>query len=507
MVVKLIKMEVKHKENSHKTILKATGIFGFAQAMKMIVGVVGSKFVAVFLGPIGIGTVGLLNNTIAIIGSLTSFGINITGVREVSLARAENDENKFSERYIVLQRWSLLVGLFGAIVTIIFSKLLSKWTFGTSEYYFWFVILSVNFVFSSLTASRVALLQGLRMVKSIAISNVVASILITFVTVPIYYFFKFDGIITVIIMSSLLSLGVNFYFTQNIKINAVKISLSDTFRKGIPLMKMGFLLSINVIFGQICSYLIKIYLNGNGSTAEILGFFEVSSVILISYVGMIFNAMGTDFYPRITAIQCDNSKIKELVNDQIEIGLLLITPAITLLYFCAPVLIQAFYTKEFLGVLLILRAALFAVIIKAIIWPLAFIILAKGDNKLYFKQEILSDLFLLLSTVILHHFFGLVGIGIASLLQFIIYAFYIIAILKKKFDFGIRKNTFKVIIVSSLIGFASCLITFTIDYPYAYFPLGSIFIISTLYSYKELDKRIVLFSYYLKIKNKFKRNE
>jgi O-antigen/teichoic acid export membrane protein len=272
-------------------------------------------------------------------------------------------------------------------------------------------------------------------------------------------------------------------------------------------MKMGFLLSINVIFGQICSYLIKIYLNGNGSTAEILGLFEVSSVILISYVGMIFNAMGTDFYPRITAVKSDNLKVKELVNDQIEIGLLLITPAISFLYFCAPFLIQALYTKDFLGVLLILKAALFAVIIKAIIWPLAYVILAKGDTKLYFKQEILSDLFLLVLTVILYHFFGLVGIGIASLFQFIIYAFYIIAILKKKFDFGIRKDTFKIIIVCSLIGLASCLITFTVDYPFAYYLLGGIFIISTVFSYKELDKRINLFSYYLKIKNKFKRNE
>ena len=64
--------------------------------MKMIIGVIGSKCVAVFLGPIGIGTVGLLNNTIAIISSLTSFGLPITSVREVSLANAENDEIKES---------------------------------------------------------------------------------------------------------------------------------------------------------------------------------------------------------------------------------------------------------------------------------------------------------------------------------------------------------------------------------------------------------------------------
>ena len=154
-----------------------------------------------------------------------------------------------------------------------------------------------------------------------------------------------------------------------------------------------------------------------------------------------------------------------------------------------------------------MKAALFAVIIKAIIWPLAYIILAKGDTKLYFKQEILSDFFVLVATLLLYHFFGLVVVGIASLFQFIIYGVYIINILNKKFDFAIRKDTFKIILVCFFVGLASCIITFTIDYPYAYYPLGSICILSTFYSYKELDKRIDLFSYYLKIKNKFKRNE
>ena len=497
-------MVIKDKENSHKTIIKATGIFGFAQAMKMIIGLIGSKCVAIFLGPIGIGTVGLLNNTIAIISSLTSFGLSVTSVREVSLAHAENDEIKFSERFIILQRWSFLIGLFGALVTIVFSKLLSKWTFGTSDYYFWFVILAVNFVFSSLTTSKIALLQGLRMIKPIAISNVVTSILITIVTIPIYYFFKFDGIVAVILVSSAISFIVNYYFTRNIKINNIKISISETFQRGIPLMKMGFLLSINVIFGQICNFLIKIYLNGNGTTAEILGLFEVSSVILISYVGMIFNAMGTDFYPRLTAINSDNSQVKELVNDQIEIGLLLITPAITFLYFCAPLLIQALYTKEFLGVLLILKAALLAVIIKTIIWPLGFIILAKGENKLYFKQELIGDFLNITLTIILYHFLGLIGIGIATLINYTFYGFYVFRIVNKKFNFALRNNTLKIVLVSFIIGLSSSSITFLIDYPQAYYPLGIIFIASIIFSYKELDKRINLFSYYLKIKNKFK---
>ena len=498
---------IPEKENSHKTILKATGIFGFAQVMKMIVGIIGSKFVAIFLGPIGIGTLGLLNNTISIIGSLTSFGLGITSVREVTLANSEKDENKFSERITVLQKLAIIIGFLGAIITLVFSKLLSIWTFGTPDYYYWFVLLSVNFIISSLSTVRFSIMQGLRMVKSIAFSNVISSIFITVFSVPIYYFFKFNGIVAVILLSSLISLLVNYLFTRKVRILPSELSFLESIKNGIPLLKMGFLLSLNIIFGQICSYIIKIYLNGNGSSVEILGLFEVSSVILISYVGLVFSAMGTDFYPRLTSIQNNNLKVKELVNDQIEIGLLLITPAITFLYLVAPFLIQLLYTKEFLGVVLILKAALFAVIIKAIIWPLGFIILAKGETKLYFKQEIISDLFLLISTIVLYHFFGLVGIGIASFVQFSGYAFYILPVLKRKFEFNIRKETYKIIWISIAIGLLNCLMVFFLEYPFAHYPIVLIFLFSVVYSYKELDKRINIKSYYLKIRNKFKRHE
>jgi len=132
LVVTLIEMVEKHGEHSHKTIIKAISVFGFTQVMKMLIAIVGSKFVAVFLGPVGIGTVALLNNTVALISSLTGFGINITGIREMALAHAENNAGKFSERFAVLQRLSLFIGLIGAIITILFSPLLSKWTFGTS---------------------------------------------------------------------------------------------------------------------------------------------------------------------------------------------------------------------------------------------------------------------------------------------------------------------------------------------------------------------------------------
>lgn len=499
-------MQNNNTDSSHKEIIKATGLFGFAQVLKMVVSVIGTKFVALFLGPVGIGTVGLLNNTMGIIGSVTNFGLNITGVREVSSSHSNDDEKMFSERLTVLQRWFFIVGLFGAIVAILFSKLLSRWTFGKDENYFWFVILSVNFILVSISAGRSVMLQGLRKVKLIAVSNVLSSVFITLVTIPIYYFFKFDGIVPVILLSSLIGLLFNLYYTRNINIIEVNISFAETIRRGKPLLKVGFLLSINVIFGQICNYIIKLYLNGNGATAEILGFYEVSSVILLTYVGLVFNAMGTDFYPRLITIQSDDVKVNQIVNDQIEIGLLLVTPLISLLYLFSPFLIEILYTKDFLDVTLIFKAALFAVIIKTVMWPLAFIILAKGQNKLYFKQELLGDFLNISMTIVFYRLYGLEGIGLASVLNFTISGIYIYRILNKRFNFSIRKDTLKILLFSLFIGLTSCLVVFFVDYPLAYLILGILSSLSVFYSFRELDKRIDISSFYAKIRNKIKRH-
>ena len=496
-------MKEKVLGESYNEIVKATGVFGFVQVIKMVIGVIGAKFIAVFLGPVGIGIFGLFNNTIGIISSLTNFGINITSIREMSLAHAEKDLEKFSKRFIVLERWAIVIGIFGGIITFISAPFLSRLTFGSNKYEYWFMLLSFNFILTSFSSSRIALLQGMRMIKSIALSNLIISFLITTVSIPIYYFFRMDGIIPVILLSSGIVFLVNIFFTRNVEILKLKISLAETVQSGKPLLKLGFLLSINVIFGQICTYIIKLYLNSKGTTTEILGFYEVSSVILLSYVGMVFSAMSTDFYPRLTAISNDNEKVKSLVNNQIEIALLLLTPGITALYFVSPLLIEILYTKSFLGVLLIFKAGLFAIIIKAIIWPLAFVILAKGENRLYFKQELLGDALNIVFTIAFYRYLGLVGIGIASLINFIIYGIYVHYIIKQKFEFGLRKDTSKIIIVSCIVGLLDCLILFFVDYPNAYFLIGILLIFSSIYSYKELDKRIDIKLYLIRMKEKF----
>lgn len=398
-----------------------------------------------------------------------------------------------------------MIGFFGAFISIIFSKTLSFLTFGDTKNYFWFILLSINFIFLSLNINRTAVLQSKRMIQEMVFSNVLTSFLTTIISLPIYFFFKTDGIIPVILISTIITLLVNIYFTKNVKKIQLKNSFSEIFKDGVIRIKSGFLLSINVIFGLICTYIIKLYLNENGTNTQVLGFYEVSTVILLSYFGIVFNAMSTDFYPRLVINKDDDFKSNVLINDQIEIGLLIVTPLICFVYFIAPLLIEILYSKEFGSVIYILKAGLFAIVIKTIVWPFAFLILIKSSTKIYFWQEIISDLFLLLATFGGYFFFGLQGIGLASLLQFSIYGIVIYFIINKKYNFRFRKDTKFIITISILFAFLNYLFTSYIDYPSCYLPTGIILVLSILFSYKELDRRITIYSYYLKLKNKFKQ--
>ncbi|WP_395043851.1 polysaccharide biosynthesis C-terminal domain-containing protein, partial [Flavobacterium sp.] len=203
-----------------------------------------------------------------------------------------------------------------------------------------------------------------------------------------------------------------------------------------------------------------------------------------------FNAMSFDFYPKLTSICYDNSKVKKLVNYQIEIALILVTPAIIFLYIAAPFLIKLLYSKEFISSFLILKIALFSVILKAIIFPLGYVILVKGDKKLFFKQALISDLLNLIFSIILYKYFGLTGLGIAYFLNYLIYGIYIYQIINKEYEFSFSIECKKLITLNIGIGSLAVLFIYGFDGIYLYILISILFLISILYSYLELNKRI-----------------
>ena len=477
---------------SYRSILKATGVFGMMQVFRILISIISSKFVAIYIGPIGLGLVSLLNNVTNIIIAITNFEFVTVATREIALVKDTNDNSVISKTITTLQKMAILIGFFGAIISLLFSKTLSHFAFGTEEKHHWFLLLSIYFVVTSLSNSRMAILQGMNNIKRLALCNIIAAFFIALGTVIIYYFFRIEGIIWVMLYSSIILFLVTIYFTKQYSFKILPLQLNDFFEHSSPIFKLGFFMSINLILGQISKFIIKLYINDGGESLQIVGYYEVSTVILINYLGLIFNAMALDFYPKLSAISTDNQKVRQLVNNQIEIALILVTPAIILMYLAAPFLINLFYTTEFSNSFLILKIALFSVILKAIVFPIGYIVLVKGNKSLFFKQALLGDVLNLIFSIVLYHFFGLFGLGLATVLNLIVFGMYIYNMVHKHYDFSFFSEGKRLMLINLFIGVVAIAIIYSFEQIYVYIFISILFIISALYSLKELNKRIDL---------------
>ena len=74
----------KERDETYSHVLKFTGLFGGVQGLNVLIGLVRNKFVAILLGPGGMGLVSLFNTTVQLISQATHLGISFSAVRHIS---------------------------------------------------------------------------------------------------------------------------------------------------------------------------------------------------------------------------------------------------------------------------------------------------------------------------------------------------------------------------------------------------------------------------------------
>ena len=154
---------------------------------------------------------------------------------------------------------------------------------------------------------------------------------------------------------------------------------------------------------------------------EALGLYQAGAGLATLYVGTILTAMTADFYPRLTAAAHDNEVCQRLVNEQAEVGLLIAVPGVLVTMGFAPLVIHLFYSGRFEGAVPLLEWQSLGMLLQLLAWPVAFVLLAKGDGRMFFWMELVANLVNLLLIWLGISLFGLVGAGMAYFLFYGIY--------------------------------------------------------------------------------------
>ena len=486
-----------NQQSSYRQIFKATGLFGGVQVFNILIGIIRSKFIAVLLGPTGMGISGLLTSTTGMVTGLTNFGLGTSAVRNVAEANAQQDRQRINIVVTTFRRLVWLTGLLGVFVTLILAPWLSELTFGNRDYTYAFIFLSVTLLLSQLSTGQNVILRGTRKLKYLAKSNVLGSLLGLIITVPLYYLFGIEGIVPAIIIASIVTLALSWYFSRKVTIDKIKLPFKEVWKEGRGMLTMGFMLSLSGLITMAVSYLVRIYIGRTGGVDEV-GLYNAGFAITGTYVGLIFTAMGADYYPRLSGVAHDNQLAKETINQQAEVAILILAPILMIFFVFIHWVVQLLYSNQFIPINGMIQWTALGMFFKAAMWAIGFLFLAKGASKVFFISELLSNTYVLIFNILCYIVWGITGLGIAFLLTYIVGLLQVFLIAKIKYNFNFNDEFIKIFLLQLLCGIACFCVVKFIPNPYQYI-LGSVLIIlSAVYSFKELDKRLGLKSVILK---------
>ena len=475
---------------SYTSIFKATSLFGGVQVYQIIIQVIRSKFIAVLLGTQGVGIQGLLLSATQLVQNVTSLGLSQSAVRDVSEVGSTRDEQGISKTAAVINKLSFYTGIIGMMIMMAISPFLSKWTFGNNDYTFSFIILSSIIFFDQIAGGQKAIIQGLRRLRDLAKASAVGATIGLLLSVPLYYLFGIQGIVPTLVLHSLTSLLLIGFFYRRIRIVKHHIPVKESLKMGYSMMKMGVAMSISSILVTVCSYVLRAYIRSVGGVDEV-GLFTAGFMLMSTYTGLVFTAMSTDYYPRLASVNQDDKQCGIVINQQAEIGLLILAPLLLICIVFMPLIVRILYSDSFLPANDYIVSSSIGMFFKIASWSISYVFIAKGESRLFVINEVISNSITLALNIWGYRIYGLLGLGVSFSLSYLIYLIQVYIIAKVKYHFSFSLGFIRLFFIQLFL-FASCLVLVieSSSRHFVFYCLSILLIIlSLVFSLKEINKR------------------
>ena len=477
--------EAAASKSSYGQILKSSALIGGSSVINVVIGMVRTKAMALLLGPAGFGLMGVYGSIANLAQSIAGMGINSSGVRQIAESVGTGETERIARTVAVLRRTSVILGILGALVLVFFSKQVSVLTFGDERHTGAVALLSLAVLFSLVSGAQGALIQGMRRISDLARMGVLGTLLGTIITIPVVYFLREKGVVPALIGIAAMSIIASWWYSRKVRIQVPALTVSGIKQEASSLLKLGFAFMASGVLMMVAAYAVRtMILRMVGFEAA--GFYSSAWTLGGLYVGFILQAMGADFYPRLTGVAHDNTECNRLVNEQAQVSLLLAGPGVIGTLTFASIVIAVLYSAKFEAAVGILRWICLGATLQVITWPMGFIIVAKGRSNLIVWTELSWTFVNVGLSWLCLKFFGLNGAGIAFFGSYIFHALMIYPVVRwlSGFRWSVA-NSKAGLFFLSLIAVVFC--GFYVLPPLLAMGLGALaMIVSGLYSIREL---------------------
>lgn len=430
------------EKHSYGQILKSSAVIGGSSLINIAIGVVRTKIMAMLLGPAGVGLMGLYGSILELTTSIAGMGVNSSGVRQIAEAVGSNETEKVARSAVVLRRISIFLGLLGAALLAVFSGPVSTLTFGNDQHAGAVSLLSIAVFFSLVSGGQGALIQGMRRITDMAKMGILGTLFGAIISITVVYFLREEGLVLSLVLIAAMSLITSWWYSRKIHLHTPSVSASQVGQEAAAMLKLGFAFLSSALLMSGAAYAVRLIIVRKVDF-EAAGLYQAAWALGGLYIGFILQAMGADFYPRLTAIVKNHAECNRIVNEQAHVSLLLAGPGVIGTLTFAPLVIAIFYTSKFEGAVEILRWLCLGMTLRVISWPMGFIIVAKGVQNIFIFAEVAWTAVYLGLAWPCVSVYGLKGAGIAFFGSYVFHVIMVYVIVRKLSGFRCSTENLK----------------------------------------------------------------
>ena len=334
-------------------------------------------------------------------------------------------------------------------------------------------------------------IQGMRRLRDLAKATALGVTVSLFFSLPLYYLYGAKGVVPAMIVTSVVTLVVSWFYSRRVQIEKMVVSTKEVISEGKNMMVMGVSMSLSGVMAMGAAYLIRSLLRKWGGVDEV-GLFQAGFMIINSYVGLVFNAIATDYYPRLASVNKDNDKCRDVVSKQGEISVFLLAPLLSVCILLMPVVIKILYTEQFLPADNFIKWACLGMMFRLASWIVSYLFVAKAESKLFIINEFVSTFNYLWLSLLGYKLGGLTGMGIAFAMNYFIYFWQVLIISNRRYQFSFSRQ-FVYSFVLQLILISACLASVLLIPGWGKYIFGVLFMaFSIFFGMKGLNDRIGL---------------
>lgn len=474
-------------DGSYKHILKYTSVFGGVQGLVILIGLVRNKFMALLLSTGGMGLNALLMSAQNFASQCTNMGISFGAVPKLSGYYEQNRQQLLGYYIQVIRLWSLIAAVLGCLFCIIVSPLINDLSFTWGNHTLHYAMLGVSVAMIAITGGETAILKATRRLGSLARIQIVTTLASVVLSIPLYYFLGHSGVVPAIVLIAGASMLTTIIYSWRLYPVTLQFSRNHL-KHGAGMIRLGLAFVLAAAIGSAAEMMIRAFLNVEGGLDDV-GLYNVGYMITITYAGMVFSAMESDYFPRLSAVNADIPKTNETVNKQMEVSLLLLAPMLVALIMLLPVLIPMLFSREFLPVVGMAQVAVLAMYFKVVTMPVAYITLARSRSLSYLLLETSYFVVLVLAVVFGFRQWGLWGTGLAIVVAHAFETIMVVGYAYVYYGYRSTSQVFRYAAVQTLIGLLAYGVTLCSEGWSYWITEAALTLVSTAYSVHVLHQK------------------